>query len=204
MSYLDLLIGDLVCSIFGKENAFDFSVVNFPDLSGNIPAATAYGTYISQLIRNIRAYHNYANFSSWQSMLADRLLNQGFLWENWWEHSANLWVDIKVEQLCVIIIAYLSSVDQIVIGRVLCTRQGMLSPSDIWCHHWLTSRDVPTTNIRKEPCGGWMIVLFMVVSFVIGCVDWMCQLFLSGCVSFLVSTIVFGLVVVDFSTLPCL
>ena len=30
----------------------------------------------------------------------------------------------------------------------------------------------------------WMIVLFMVVSFAIGCVDRMCQLFLSGCVFF--------------------
>ena len=29
-----------------------------------------------------------------------------------------------------------------------------------------------------------MIVLFMAVSFVIGCVDRMCQLFLSGCLFF--------------------
>ena len=41
-----------------------------------------------------------------------------------------------------------------------------------------------------------MIVLFMVVSFVIGCVDRMCQLFLSECVFF--SIIVFGLVIMDF------
>ena len=36
-SYLDLLIdisnGDLVCSIFDKRNAFDFDIVNFPDIS---------------------------------------------------------------------------------------------------------------------------------------------------------------------------
>ena len=61
MSYLDLLIdisnGDLVCSIFDKKNAFDFDIVNFPDLSGNIPTAPAYGTYISQLIRYSRACH---------------------------------------------------------------------------------------------------------------------------------------------------
>ena len=41
-----------------------------------------------------------------------------------------------------------------------------------------------------------MIVLFMVVSFVIGCVDRMCQSFLSECVYF--SIIVFGLVIMDF------
>ena len=40
-----------------------------------------------------------------------------------------------------------------------------------------------------------MIVLFTVVSFVIGCVDGMCHLFLSVCVFF---NIVFGLVIVDF------
>ena len=39
-------------------------------------------------------------------------------------------------------------------------------------------------NIRREPCGGWMIVLLMFVSFVIGCVDQMCQSFLSECVFF--------------------
>ena len=59
------------------------------------------------------------------------------------------------------------------------------------------TRDAPMTNIRREPCGGWMIVLFMVVSFiVIRCVDGMCQSLLSECVFFLI--IVFGLVVMDF------
>ena len=82
MSYLDLLIdmsnGDLVCSIFDKSDAFDFDIVNFPDSSGNIPTAPVYGTYISQLIRYRRACHNYDNFSSRHSMLAERLFNQGF------------------------------------------------------------------------------------------------------------------------------
>ena len=41
-----------------------------------------------------------------------------------------------------------------------------------------------------------MIVLFMVVSFVIGCVDRMCQSFLSECVFFII--IVSGLVGIDF------
>ena len=61
-----------------KRDAFDFDIVNFPDLSGNIPTVSAYGTYISQLIRYSRASHNYDNFSSRHSMLAERLFNQGF------------------------------------------------------------------------------------------------------------------------------
>ena len=85
MSYLDLLIdisnGDLVGSSFGKRDVFDFDIVNFPDLSGNIPTALpppTYGTYISQLMRYSRACHNYDNFSSRHSMLAERFFNQGF------------------------------------------------------------------------------------------------------------------------------
>ena len=81
VSYLNLLIdisnSDLVCSIFDKRDTFDFDTVNFPDLSGNTPTAPAYGTYISQL-RYSRACHNYDNFSSRHSMLAERLFSQGF------------------------------------------------------------------------------------------------------------------------------
>ena len=51
MSYLKLLIeisnGDHVCSICDKRDAFDFDIVNFPDLSWNIPTAPAYVTCIS-------------------------------------------------------------------------------------------------------------------------------------------------------------
>ena len=81
VSYLDFLIdisnGDLVCSIFDKRDAFDFDTVNFPDLSGN-PTAPTDGTYISQLIRYRWVCHNYDNFSSRHSMLAERLFNQDF------------------------------------------------------------------------------------------------------------------------------
>ena len=79
MSSLDLLIdtanGDLVCLNFDKRDEFDFDIVNFPDLSENIPTAPAYGTSISQLIRNSRACNNCDNFSSQHSMLAERLFN---------------------------------------------------------------------------------------------------------------------------------
>ena len=84
VSYLDLLMdisdGDLVCSTFDKRDAFDFHVVNFPDLSENIPsiATPDYGTYISQLIRRSRACHNYDNFSSRHSILADKTFEPGF------------------------------------------------------------------------------------------------------------------------------
>ena len=86
VSYSDLLIDisndDLVCSIFDKRDGFDFNIVNFLDLSGNIATAPAYGTYISQLIRCSWACHINDNFSSQHSMLEEGLFNQGFSVEN--------------------------------------------------------------------------------------------------------------------------
>ena len=47
VSYLDLLTeiskGDLVFSIFDKRDALDFHIVNFSDLSENVPSAQASG-----------------------------------------------------------------------------------------------------------------------------------------------------------------
>ena len=80
--HLDLLIhisiDDLVCSIFDKRDAFDFDIVNFPNLSGDISTAPACGTYILQLITYGRVCHNYDHFSSRYSKLANRLFKQGF------------------------------------------------------------------------------------------------------------------------------
>ena len=49
VSYFDSLInisnGDLVCSIFDKRDAFDFDILNFLELPGNIPTAPAYGIH---------------------------------------------------------------------------------------------------------------------------------------------------------------
>ena len=66
----------------------------------------------------------------------------------------------------------------------------------------LIPHDVPIASIRKEPCGGWMIVLFVVMSFNIGYVDLICQSFLSGCVVF--SNHSFWLCCYRFLTFPCL
>ena len=46
----------------------------------NIPAAPAYGVYISQLIRYSRACGSYHDFLDRGLLLTRKLLNQGFLW----------------------------------------------------------------------------------------------------------------------------
>ena len=37
--------------IYYKRDDFDFEIVNFPFLDGDVPRSTSYGVYISQLIR---------------------------------------------------------------------------------------------------------------------------------------------------------
>ena len=58
-SFLDLkvVIKDsiITTSIFDKRDAFDFPIVNFPTLSGNIPRRSSYGVFIGELVRYARA-----------------------------------------------------------------------------------------------------------------------------------------------------
>ena len=58
-AFLDLrflISNDIVSTkIYDKGDAFDFEIVNFPFLDGDVPRSTSYGVYISQLIRFARA-----------------------------------------------------------------------------------------------------------------------------------------------------
>jgi hypothetical protein len=63
-SYLDLHLeidseGRLRTKLYDKRDDFNFPIVNFPFICSNIPAAPAYGVYISQLIRYSRACGSY-------------------------------------------------------------------------------------------------------------------------------------------------
>ena len=67
-SYLDILLninsnGRLSTLLYDKHDDFDFAIVNFPFLCSNIPLSSAYGVYISQLIRYARACFAYEDFS---------------------------------------------------------------------------------------------------------------------------------------------
>ena len=82
-SYLDLSFhvtkdDELFTKLYDKRDNFDFHIVNFQFLSGNIPAAPAYGVYISQLIRYARCCTFYEDFSLRHSILASRLVLQGY------------------------------------------------------------------------------------------------------------------------------
>ena len=49
--------------IYDKREDFDFEIVNFPFLGGDVPRSTFYGVYISQLIRFARASSHVADFN---------------------------------------------------------------------------------------------------------------------------------------------
>ena len=83
-SYLDLHLeidseGRLRTKPYNKRDDFKFPIVNFPFICSNIPAALAYGIYISQMIRYSRACGSYQDFLDRGLLLTRKLRNQGFL-----------------------------------------------------------------------------------------------------------------------------
>ena len=82
VSYLDILItinnGQYVTAIYDKRDSFNFSIVNFPYLSSNIPSKLSYGVYISQLVRICRICDNFEQFNDRHYKLTSKLIKQGF------------------------------------------------------------------------------------------------------------------------------
>ena len=52
--HLSISNGFVSSKIYEKRDDFDFEIVNFPFLDGDVPRSTSYGVYISQLIRFAR------------------------------------------------------------------------------------------------------------------------------------------------------
>ena len=83
-SYLELHLendneGLLRMKLYDKRDDFNFPILNFPFICSNIPAAPAYGVYISQLIRYSSACGSYQDFLD-KGLLPTRTLpKQGFL-----------------------------------------------------------------------------------------------------------------------------
>ena len=61
-----------------KCDDFDFEIVNFPFLDGDVPRSTSYVVYISQLIRFARASSYITDFNARNKLLTQKLLKQGY------------------------------------------------------------------------------------------------------------------------------
>ena len=74
-AFLDLhlsISNDIVSTkTFDKRDNFDFKIVDFPFLDGDVPRSTSYGVYISHLIRFARATSYVADLNT-----RNKLLNQ--------------------------------------------------------------------------------------------------------------------------------
>ena len=70
--------GQYVTAVYDKRDSFNFSIVNFPYLSSNIPSKPAYGVYISQLVRIGRICDNFEQFNDRHYKLTSKLIKQGF------------------------------------------------------------------------------------------------------------------------------
>ena len=64
--------------IYDKCDDFDFEIVNFPFLDGDVPRSTTYGVYISQLIRFARASSYVTDFNTRNKLLSQELLKHGY------------------------------------------------------------------------------------------------------------------------------
>ena len=64
--------------IYDKRYDFDFEIVNFPFLDGDVPRSTSYGVKISQLIRFARASSHAAGFNTRNKLLTQKLLKKGY------------------------------------------------------------------------------------------------------------------------------
>ena len=63
---------------YDKRDYFNFEIVNFLFLDGDVPRSPSYGVYISQLIRFTRVCSNVDDFNNRTLILTAKLLKQGY------------------------------------------------------------------------------------------------------------------------------
>ena len=75
LSISNRFVSSGVCD--GRDD-FDFDIINFPFLDGDVPRSTSYGVYISQLIRFARVSGHVVDFNARNKSLTAKLLQQGY------------------------------------------------------------------------------------------------------------------------------
>ena len=76
--HLSISNGFVSSKIYDKHDDFDFDILNFPFLDGDVPRSTSYGVYISQLIRFARMSSHVADFNARNKSLTAKLLQQSY------------------------------------------------------------------------------------------------------------------------------
>ena len=73
--------GFVSSKIYDKRDDFDFDIVNFPFLDGDVPRRPSYGVYISQLIRFARVCSHVDDCNTRNKCLTAKLLRQGYRYQ---------------------------------------------------------------------------------------------------------------------------
>ena len=73
---LSITNGIVSSKIYDKRDDFNFEIVNFPFLDGDVPGSPSYGVYISQPIRFARVCSNVDDFNKRNLFLTAKLLKQ--------------------------------------------------------------------------------------------------------------------------------
>ena len=79
--HLSISYGFVKTKIYNKRVDFDFDIVNFPFLDGDVPRSTSYGASISQLFRFARVASHVDDFNTRQTLnkvLTAKLFRQGY------------------------------------------------------------------------------------------------------------------------------
>ena len=75
---LSITNGIVSSKIYDKRDDFNFEIVNFPFLDGDVPRSPTYGVYISQLICFARVCSSFEDFNNRNLFLTAKLLKQGY------------------------------------------------------------------------------------------------------------------------------
>ena len=67
--HLSISDGFVKTKIYDKRDDFDFDIVNFPFLDGDVPRSASYGVYISELIRFARVSSHVDDFNTHNKVL---------------------------------------------------------------------------------------------------------------------------------------
>ena len=76
----DLYITNGIVSskIYGKQDDFNFELVNVPFFNEDVPRSPSYGVFMSQLIRFVRMCSNVDDFNNRNLFLTAKLLKQSY------------------------------------------------------------------------------------------------------------------------------
>ena len=76
---MNIVSNEVITKTYDKRDDYNFEIVNYPDLSGNIPQGDAYGVYISQILRYARVCSRKTDFVDRVKILTGKLIKKGYI-----------------------------------------------------------------------------------------------------------------------------